>query len=300
MVAYGVLGFVIYDGLSQIGDVCAQNRVNRPDQFSCITNCDAWQTFDFSNYWMPDYEQVHFPSRDGLELSGWFVATDPEAPAIVVVHGYQVCKYHHHSLAQAGALHRAGFNVLLFDQRDCGDSQIVDERSGYGSEEYLDALGAFDFLHDLGFADHRIGMHGSSLGGAITLTAFAKEPRLQAIFLDSPLVDARAEFAQYTGLPDALFPGVEWAARIVSGDELLRHDPLDGIRRANGRAVSVVHGTRDKVVRASHTRLLLDVARQAGVDVDVWMPENVGHVSTLAAHPGEYEQRMQTFFHSHL
>lgn len=210
VVAYVGLSLVVYDSLSRIGSVCDDNRANRPDHFGCVTDCDEWQDFDFEAYSMPKYKEVHFPSRDGLQLSGWYIAKDPEAATIIVVHGYQVCKYRHHTLAQAGALHKAGFNVLLFDQRDCGDSQTEDGRSAYGSEEYLDALGAFDFLRGRGFADASIGMHGSSLGGAITLTAFAQEPRLKTIFLDSPLTDGRAQFTQYTGLPDALFPGVEW------------------------------------------------------------------------------------------
>jgi len=296
VVAYVGLSLVVYDGLSRIGSVCDDNRANRPDHFGCVTDCDEWQDFDFEAYSMPTYEEVHFPSRDGLQLSGWYIATDPEAATIIVVHGYQVCKYHHHPLAQAGALYRAGFNVLLFDQRDCGDSQTEDGRSAYGSEEYLDALGAFDFLRSRGFADASIGMHGSSLGGAITLTAFAQEPGLKTIFLDSPLTDGRAQFTQYTGLPDALFPGVEWAARIVSGDTLLRHNPLDAIKRAGGRRLAVVHGTDDEIVRPSHTERLLQVAAQHDVKIEAWRPKGVGHVGALAVHPQEYERRMAEFF----
>ena len=296
---YVGVGYVLYDGLSAIGSACEQNGRNRPDRFTCVTDCDAWQTFDFDAYSMP-YEAVHFDSRDDLRLSGWFVSSTPEAAAIVIVHGYQVCKYHHHPLAQAGALYRSGFNVLLFDQRDCGDSEQEDGRSAYGSEEYLDALGAFDYLQTRGFSPDRIGMHGSSLGGAITLTAFAQEPRLKAIFLDSPLTDPRGAFTQYTGLPDVLFPGVEWAARWVAGDELLRYDPLDGIRRAAGRGLSVVHGGGDRIVEPSHTELLLHVASENGVSVEAWKPPGVGHVEALAGHPRQYQRRMRAFFARHL
>ena len=164
----------------------------------------------------------------------------------------------------------------------------------------LDALGAFDYLQTRGFSPDRIGMHGSSLGGAITLTAFAQEPRLKAIFLDSPLTDPRGAFTQYTGLPDVLFPGVEWAARWVAGDELLRYDPLDGIRRAAGRGLSVVHGSGDRIVEPSHTELLLHVASENGVSVEAWKPPGVGHVEALAGHPRQYQRRMRAFFARHL
>lgn len=300
LLLYSLLGFIMYDQLSTIGDSCAANAENRPDNFSCVANCDGWLDFDFDSYQMPQYEDVHFESRDGLELSGWLIETDPAAPAIIVVHGYQVCKYHHDPLSQAGALHRAGYNVLVFDQRDCGDSAYEDGRTAYGSEEYLDALGAFDYLRARGYADDRIGMHGSSLGGAIALIAFAQEPRLQALFLDSPLVDGRAQFTQFTGLPDLLFPGLAWAAGWVADDDLLRYDPLDGVRRANGRALAAVHGTHDRIVLSSHTRRLQELAETTGMDMDVWMPEGVGHVRALPAYPVEYESRLRHFFDQHL
>ncbi|MBT3345459.1 MAG: alpha/beta fold hydrolase [Gemmatimonadetes bacterium] len=298
--AYATMGYLIYDGLSRIGGICADNAANGPGYFECRTDCAGWVDFDFDSYRMPRHEDVLFESRDGLTLSGWYVETDPQAPVVIVVHGYQVCKYHHDPLTVAGALSHVGYNVLLFDQRDCGDSEFEDGRSAYGSEEYLDALGAFDYLIARGFAEDRIGMHGSSLGGTVALIAFAREPRLKALFLDSPLIDARAQFSQYTGLPDLLFPAVEWAAHLVSDDDLLRHDPLEGVHRAAGRALFAVHGTGDSVVRSSHTDRLADVAAASGVDLQVWMPEGIDHVRALPAYPAEYEARLRDYFGQHL
>ena len=43
-------------------------------------------------------------------------------------------------------LHRAGFGVLLIDLRNHGASDIDNGRWAGGSKEFLDALGAWDWL----------------------------------------------------------------------------------------------------------------------------------------------------------
>ena len=44
-------------------------------------------------------------------------------------------------LTPAGMLWRNGFNVLLIDLRDTGDSTFQDGRSTIGNEEHRDVLG---------------------------------------------------------------------------------------------------------------------------------------------------------------
>ena len=43
-------------------------------------------------------------------------------------------------------LARSGFSVLMMDLRDAGDSDVEDGRVAWGTEEYLDVLGAWDWL----------------------------------------------------------------------------------------------------------------------------------------------------------
>src|SRR5690349_6105584 len=58
------------------------------------------------------YEEVRFPSRGGLTLSGWWLPHPQPRGVIVVCHGYLVnrCEV----LGVAGTLQRAGFSCLLF------------------------------------------------------------------------------------------------------------------------------------------------------------------------------------------
>ena len=67
-----------------------------------------------------DVEQVAFETNDGLGLSGWFVAASGRAPraTVLVFNGNAGNREHRGPLA--AALHRHGFQVLLFDYRGYG------------------------------------------------------------------------------------------------------------------------------------------------------------------------------------
>ena len=127
------------------------------------------------------------------------------------------CKNSIAVLVPAGMLHCNGFNVLLIDLRDTGDSTFQDGRSTIGNEEHHDVLGAWDWLvNEKGIDPERIGVFANSLGGANANYAFSAEPRIAAIFLQSTFGDLQqiisAELAR-SGYPTLLAPPRwRWAA----------------------------------------------------------------------------------------
>lgn len=297
--AYLGVGYVLYNQLSDISGGC-ENRQNRPDNF--VDRGGSWRDdFDYSVYFMPTYETVTFPSReDGIEVAGWYVEADADAPAVILVHGLGSCKYSHTVLTPAGMLHNAGFNVLMVDVRDAGDSTFEDGRSAVGNEEYQDVLGAWDWLvEEKSIPPERIGLMGESLGAATALIAFSQEPRLAAVFVDSPFDNLpqiiREELAR-NDYPTFLMPGGILMARLVAGDDVLAHDPNEAVEQANGRPVFVVHGTGDSRINVRHSYQLQEQAEAVGADATFWFPENVEHVQTASAHTAEYEERLVAFF----
>jgi dipeptidyl aminopeptidase/acylaminoacyl peptidase len=201
-------------------------------------------------------------------------------------------------------LHRNGFNVLLFDLRDQGFSTIEDGRTAIGNEEYLDLLGAWDWLRETrGIAPERIGLYGTSLGAATTLIAFAEEPRAAAAFVDSPYADLPTVITEEltrNSYPTFLMPGGLLMARVVAGDDLIAHSPADAVRRAAGRPLFIVHGDADKRIDQHHTRDLMALAQQTGANLNTWLPAGVGHVEGAVMLPDEYERRLAEFFRSAL
>ena len=296
---YMAVGYFVYDKLSKVTAGGGENSKNLPTAF--VNTVDEWSSFDVTPYFMSDFETVHFPSRQqGLTLTGWFVESKPEAPAVILTHGLNGCKCTPRILTVAGMLHRNGFNVLMYDMRDHGESDIEDGRAAVGNEEYQDLLGAWDWLvEEKLFDPNRIGVFGESLGAGTTLIAFGQEPRLAAAFVDSPYADLPQiidEELARNNYPLFLAPGGIFMARLIARDNLTAFSPKSAIHNDAGRPIYIVHGTEDTRIDVHHTHQLAELAKQADANVTVWIPEGVGHAEAVFAAPSEYEQRLVKFF----
>jgi pimeloyl-ACP methyl ester carboxylesterase len=151
------------------------------------------------------YEDVEFPARDGLRLSGWFVpAADGESAAkatIALVHGWPWNRLGEAAdnfltnvsgglpvdlLRLAHALHEAGFNVLMFDLRNHGQSADGGAVT-FGLQESNDVLGALDYLASRPDVDEaRIGTVGFSMGANAILFALPHAERMRAAIAVQP------------------------------------------------------------------------------------------------------------------
>jgi uncharacterized protein len=215
---------------------------------------------------------------------------------VILVHGGLGCKNGIDVLVPASMLWRNGFSVLLIDLRDVGDSIFEDGRSAIGNEEYRDVRGAWDWLVQVkGFDPKRIGVFANSLGGATALYAFSEEPRVAALFLQSTFGNLQQVLAgelTRAGYPTFLAPGAILMGRVVAGDNLVAHNPLDAIRKAGSRPVYIVHTRADTRISINQSEQLAAAAQAAGVNVTAWFPENGEHVQTPAVYPQEFEQRL--------
>jgi fermentation-respiration switch protein FrsA (DUF1100 family) len=298
IVGYSGMGYVIYSKLADVKGSCDEHIANRPDRLEFRGD---WPPFDVSPYAMADYEVVRFPSRqEGLDIAAWWVEQDSGAPAVILVDGLGGCKNSIAILVPAGMLWRNGFSVLLLDLRDTGDSSYEDGRSSIGNEEYLDVLGAWDWLVETqGIAPERIGLFANSLGGATALYAFSKEPRVAALFLQSSfgnLGQVIAAELKRNGYPAVLVPSTIAMGRVIGGENLVQHDPISAIAKAGDRPVYIVHSRADTRIAVHQSEQLAAAAQAAGVDVTTWFPDQSEHVQTPAVYPEEFKRRMTGFF----
>lgn len=301
-VLYLTVGYVIYDRLSRVSAGGGENAAYTPAFFKPYKE---WPAFDESPYFMPVYEDVQFSSRQtGINLKGWFVPGEPSAPAVIVTHGLNGCKCDPNALTIAGMLHRNGFNVLLFDLREHGQSDIEDGRAAIGTDEYQDVLGAWDWLvNEKQFPTDRIGLFGESMGAGTTLIAFGREPRLAAIFVDSPYADLYQIVTDElirNKYPTFFVPGAILMGKLISGDNLLAYSPSDAFFNHLNRPIFIVHGTGDTRINVKHTRQLVQIASQTGANLTAWIPEGVEYVAAEFDYPREYEERLVGFFEKSL
>jgi dipeptidyl aminopeptidase/acylaminoacyl peptidase len=319
LVGYGIGSYQLYEKISAVAAHCDERasggprfQENTPAGWTLANPEDVdarWpessRTLDSTPYAMPDYEDVSVPSHDpavGL-LSGWWVPGRTTAsPAVVVVHGLGSCKRDHVVLLHAGMLHRAGFGVLLIDIRDMGDSPHQDGRFAGGSQEYLDVLGARDWLvQTQGLPASRVGIMGNSEGAATVIIAAAQDPTVAATWEDSGYGDVHEMIADeiaYQGLPDALnvlVPGGLLIAKLA-GIDPLAPQPIDAVAAIGTRPFAIVHGLRDQHIPVRHATEMAAVVARSVPGYQPWIVPCAFHVEEAFCAPAEYEARLASFF----
>ncbi len=307
LIGYLGVSEVLYQQLTVVLPRCdGKFADNTPAQFTAAPYNAA---LDTTPYLMPDYESIQIPSREsGIELSAWYVpAPTNHAPTVLITHGLGVgtadCKHHPRALLPAGMLHRAGYNVLLIDLRQHGDSTITTGHWAANTREYLDVLGAWDWLvKTKGIPPTQIGLFGYSGGTGATLIAMGEEPRVAAAWLDSPYFDlttAISDRLQSSGYPTWLTPG-GYLMALLHGDNLLAYSPAAAITKLNGRPVFVVHSADDPVLPSRYAEAMVSAIRATGSPVELWIPPGSQHVGAMFDHTAEYEQKLLAFFAAHL
>ncbi|MFN8373312.1 MAG: prolyl oligopeptidase family serine peptidase [Anaerolineae bacterium] len=305
---YFVMGTIIYNQISQTSAFCGRNsddHDNTPSHF-VYTSRDL----DPTPYQMPTYEDVSFPSRNSpnITIAAWFVPAEVEnpndAPVVILVHGLGSCKASEHILTAAGMLHRNGFNTLLIDLRDHGDSTVEDGRFAGGTDEHLDVLGAWDWLvNERGFSPERIGLLGQSLGAATVIIATGEEPRVAAVWEDSGFADInvaiQAELTRYN-FPTFFANSATLMGQIIANDNIGQYSPLAEVQKLNGRPIYITHGTADTRLSVQYAYDLAAAVNAAGGSVEPWIIDGAGHVEAIFLQPDEYERRMVEFFNAAL
>ncbi len=260
-------------------------------------------------------QAISFPS-DGIALKGVLHVPDGPAkprPAIILCHGFGgSCRgAGHPELAQALTL--AGYVVLRFDFRGCGQSE--GERANVIClEEARDLHHAIDFLETQpGIDRDRIGVIGASLGGSVALHVTANDQRLKfcaangAIgrgerrfrfqyrdpaqwrsFLER-LEDAKRVKAE-TGrsvmlnrfdivyIPESnrggLPPGATMEFTAETAMSMLGFNPEDTIAEIAPRPLLLIHPRADAVVPVSETE---SMAAAAGAQCETHITESRNH-----------------------
>lgn len=246
-------------------------------------------------------QEAHFAASDGARLTGWLAIASPSAPTIILVHGFKGSRVQ--MLPWARFLYTAGYNVLLYDSRGCGESERWNIT--LGAHEPDDVIGAVRYLRarpDLKLK--RFGALGISLGAGIVLSAAAREPGLAAVVADSAWTDEQPQLDRMGSVPVGLLslpvlPYEPLAVDALIGAHLASIRPIDDIKRITPRAVLLIHSADDQ-----NTTTPLSGEQQlyaaAGQPKQQWVAPSGGHTGALFAHSEEYERRVLDFFGRYL
>ena len=174
-----------------------------------------------NKYGMP-YEEIQFPARDGLRLSGWFIPsankeTGESSGSIIMVHGWpwnRLGTLAENAIADlpgsspvdllrlVQGLHQFNFDVLMFDLRNHGRS-AADPPVTFGLNEADDLLGAIDYMAARDDVDKdKLGVVGFSMGANTLLYALPRTDMVRAAVAvqpTSPVVFASRSIKQIIG-----------------------------------------------------------------------------------------------------
>lgn len=288
-------GLVLLLALATIGAVgwVGSERAIHPER---KTEDFALSQFSFAG----NTEEVRFASLDKTDLTGWFVPSgSPAAPTVILLHGYGRSRAE--LLPHADYLHQAGYNVLLFDFRNRGQSG--GEAVTTGAKEPLDVRGAVSYLLSRRDIDpDRIALQGVSLGASSGLMAMVDEPRIAAIVSESAFTDLEEtisrSFEHFIGLPP--FPFAPVTVLITEkrlGVSARDVRPVDAIKKIGRRPVLIIDDLEDKQMPLDSGKRLYDAASGAK---ELWQIENAGHTEGLETQPAEYERRVLKFYEQYL
>jgi pimeloyl-ACP methyl ester carboxylesterase len=215
------------------------------------------------------YEEIQFPARDGLRLSGWFIpaanrGSGDSSGALILVHGWPWNRLG--TLAEnvmedlpgsspvnlldlARGLHQLDYDLLMFDLRNHGRSASSIPVT-FGMNESDDLLGALDYLSARQDIDSdKIGVVGFSMGANTLLYTLPQTDLVKAAIAvqpTSPAVFARRTTAQLVGaLSGPVLFLTELLYRLAGGIQLSAIEPVFTAAGSGETAVLYIQGTGD-------------------------------------------------------
>jgi dipeptidyl aminopeptidase/acylaminoacyl peptidase len=238
-----------------------------------------------------EYEDVSFPSRDGPTLHGWFVPGSRH-PEIAIISLPGLMGNRSSTLPDVAVLAEGGFSVLSYEHRTCADPSLV---ATLGYNEAYDLQGAADYLRARPGIEH-IGVAGFSVGGVTAILGAADDPDIEAVAamggfhnLEADILDPDEQHDLYA---QAMRRAIVWMMWAQMGIHPHQISPVDAIGRISPRPVLLIYGELEPGNSGSIQY------RSAGEPKELWIVPGAGHGGYRQAAPGEYEQRLISFFNS--
>jgi fermentation-respiration switch protein FrsA (DUF1100 family) len=242
------------------------------------------------------YEEITLTTADGLRLSAWWLPRADSQQVVIGLAGHRSPKSD--LLGIGSGLWRAGNNVLLFDWRSRGQSDVAQHSLAYYELRDAEAAVAYAFKR---IPEARLGLIGFSMGASVALLLAAREPRVAAVAADSPftgIAEVVAHGASQLRLPPQLV--VPMADRLTGwryGYRFGAVRPIEAVAEISPRPLLLIHGAADSLIPVSHAHELFAAAREPK---QRWIIEGAEHCGAYFANRSGYVARTTEFFTQYL
>lgn len=246
-----------------------------------------------------NYESIQFMSRTrDVQLKGWFLpsSTEQKDRTLIFADGYAQNRLQKElpALSLAKSLINDGYNVVMFDFRDCGESGGTE--TTVGQLEKQDLLGAMDWVKQ--HHPSKVGLIGFSMGATTSLLAAADDPSIVGVIADSPfnnllpyLKDNMSVWSHLPKIPfttlilDILPP--------LTGMHPEEVNALSAVDRIYPRPVLFIHSQTDKDIPYMNSESLWEKHKDR---FQFWETTGVGHVGSYAKFKAMYTAKVESFF----
>lgn len=232
------------------------------------------------------FDEVRIPGAKSSQLYGWWIPTSPEAPTLILLHGWG--RNLARMMPHIRALHPLGYNLLAFDARNHGSSLPVKHPTvGTFSE---DVLAAIDFLANSDLVSSpSIGILGLSIGGGAAINAAGWDTRVKSVItvgaLSHPKEVMKLEFQKRkipNFIPHLLFGYMRLRFRL-NFDKIA---PVKNIPNADAQ-ILLIHGDKDETIPLTQGQALAKAG--TAEKTQLWIIPGKGH-SDCNTHPQFWEK----------
>lgn len=261
----------------------------------------------------PSADRIEFPTTNGLVIRGSLWRRQEGESQGVIIFCHEFGGDHWSATSYCAGLLDAGFEILAFDFRNHGESDVM---PGYAPLHWLthfeveDTKAAVAYIRrQTEFRDVPIGLFGISRGGGAALAVAARESDVRCVACEGAFSTESMTLMYARRWLSLIVPS--WMCRIVPDWHIrltLRFARFLSQERRGGRYFNLeralpaikrkpaffITGGRDNYVRPEITERLCRLAGQPASQI--WTVPDAKHNMARQDDPAEYDRRVSQFF----
>lgn len=267
-----------------------------------VMNPERKDISELPSDWDLSYEDIEFTSKDGVTLEGWWIPSQKDhhlfssKKTVVFAHGYGYNRAGepNKALKLAHKLSKEGYNTLLFDFRNSGESGNAP--TTIGKDEQYDLLAAIKYAKEHK-ESNKIALLGWSMGAATSILTANESKDVVSVIADSPFSSLDGylsdQFEYWTGAPNFLSKIVITINEELTPLQTKDVNPMQAVQSLKQNLL-LIHGKHDGAISYTESIKLYEKANPHS-DTTLWVPRKGGHIRTYKYQQRQYEKKVVSF-----